>query len=74
MDVWVNGNNNEAYGGQNSWGLVSYLGRLNYTYADKYSIEVLGRRDGSSKLAKKNNVGKIFYSISGFWRLSNEDF
>ena len=73
LDVWVNGNNNEAYGGQNSWGLVSYLGRLNYTYADKYSIEVLGRRDGSSKLAKEQRW-KNFYSISGFWRLSNEDF
>ena len=69
----MNGNNNEAYGGQNSWGLVSYLGRLNYTYADKYSIEVLGRRDGSSKLAKEQRW-KNFYSISGFWRLSNEDF
>lgn len=73
MDVWVNGNNNEAYGGQNSWGLVSYLGRLNYTYADKYSIEILGRRDGSSKLAKEQRW-KNFYSISGFWRLSNENF
>ena len=73
LDVWVNGNNNEAYGGQNSWGLVSYLGRLNYTYADKYSIEILGRRDGSSKLAKEQRW-KNFYSISGFWRLSNEMF
>ena len=52
---------------------ISQMGRLNYTYADKYSIEVLGRRDGSSKLAKEQRW-KNFYSISGFWRLSNEDF
>ena len=47
-------------------GLVSYLGRLNYTYADKYSIEVLGRRDGSSKLAKEQRWKNfLFY----FWFL-----
>lgn len=73
LDVWVTGSNNEAYGGQSSWGFVSYLGRVNYIYDDKYSIEVLGRRDGSSKLAESQRW-KNFYSISGFWRLSRENF
>ena len=40
LDVWISGTNNEAYGGQSSWGFVSYLGRANYIYNNKYSIEV----------------------------------
>lgn len=73
LDVWLNGTNNEAYGGQNSWGFVSYLTRLNYDYAGKYLIEFLGRRDGSSKLAKEQRW-KNFYSVSGGWIISNEEF
>ena len=73
LEVWVSGDNNAAYGGQGSWGFVSYLTRLNYVYADKYSIEFLGRRDGSSKLSKEQRW-KNFYSISGFWRISQENF
>lgn len=46
---------------------------MNYIYDDKYSIELLGRRDGSSKLAKEQRW-KNFYSLSGFWRLSRENF
>lgn len=73
LDVWVSGDNNGAYGGQSSWGFVSYLGRVNYVYDDKYSIELLGRRDGSSKLSKELRW-KNFYSVSGFWRISSEEF
>lgn len=73
LDVWVSGDNNGAYGGQSSWGFVSYLGRVNYVYDDKYSIELLGRRDGSSKLSKEQRW-KNFYSVSGFWRISSEEF
>ena len=46
LNVWITGDNNTAEGGQGSWGFVSYMGRLNYIYDDKYSVEVLGRRDG----------------------------
>lgn len=73
LNIWITGDNNTAEGGQGSWGFVSYLGRLNYIYDDKYSIEVLGRRDGSSKLDKSQRW-KNFYSVSGFWRLSRENF
>lgn len=73
LNVWVSGDNNAAYGGQSSWGFVSYLGRLNYIYDDKYSIELLGRRDGSSKLSKAQRW-KNFYSASAFWRISRESF
>ena len=46
---------------------------MNYVYDDKYSIELLGRRDGSSKLSKEQRW-KNFYSVSGFWRISSEEF
>ena len=73
LDVWISGDNNDAYGGQSSWGFVSYLGRVNYIYDNRYSIELLGRRDGSSKLSKEQRW-KNFYSVSGFWRISSEEF
>lgn len=73
LNVWESGENNGASGGQNSWGLVSYLTRLNYSYLDKYSVEFLARRDGSSKLSESQRW-KNFYSISGYWRLSKERF
>ncbi len=73
LDVWISGTNNEAYGGQSSWGFVSYLTRLNYDYAGKYLVEFLGRRDGSSKLSA-NQRWKNFYSVSGGWVISNENF
>ena len=73
LDVWIDGANKTASGGQNSWGFVSYLGRVNYIYDDKYSVELLARRDGSSKLSKEQRW-KNFYSVSGFWRLSREKF
>ncbi len=73
LDVWISGTNNEAYGGQSSWGFLSYLTRLNYDYDGKYIVEFLGRRDGSSKLAKAQRW-KNFYSVSGGWVISNEEF
>lgn len=73
LDVWENGTNNGAGGGQNSWGFVSYLGTLRYNYDQKYLIELLGRRDGSSKLSEAQRW-KNFYSLSGGWVLSSESF
>ncbi len=73
LDVWESGSNNGASGGQSSWGFVSYITRLDYSFADKYLFTFLGRRDGSSKLVK-NQRWKNFYSLSGGWVLSNESF
>lgn len=73
LEVWTGGDNNGAGGGQSSWGFVSYLGRLNYAYDNKYSVELLGRRDGSSKLSTSQRW-KNFYSASGYWRISSENF
>ena len=73
LNVYVSGENNMANGGSYSYGLVSYLTRLNYSYDDKYSVEFLARRDGSSKLSKAQRW-KNFYSVSGYWRISGEEF
>jgi len=58
-------------GTNNQIGLVSYLGRVNYAYDDKYLISASYRSDGSSYFAQGNKWGQ-FPSISGGWVLSKE--
>lgn len=53
--------------------LVSYFGRINYGYKNRYLLEANIRRDASSRFAKGNRVG-IFPSFSAGWRLSEEPF
>ncbi len=44
-----------------------------YTYGDRYSIQGIFRRDGSSNFGGRNRFGN-FPSLSGFWRPSSEPF
>lgn len=53
--------------------LASYLGRLNYNYADRYLFTATIRRDASSRFRPQNRVG-YFPSFAAGWRLSNENF
>ena len=53
--------------------MISYLGRANYVYDDKYYLTATFRRDGTSRLAKENRWGD-FPSFSGAWRISKEEF
>ena len=53
--------------------MISYLGRANYVYDDKYYLTATFRRDGTSRLAKENRWGN-FPSFSGAWRISKEEF
>lgn len=53
--------------------MLSYLGRVNYSYNDKYLATVNFRADGSSRFAKENRWG-YFPSFSLGWRVNNEDF
>jgi TonB-linked SusC/RagA family outer membrane protein len=55
------------------WAFISYVGRLNYNYAERYLLEVSVRRDGSSKFGKNNRWG-VFPSASVAWRVSGENF
>ena len=53
--------------------LLSYLGRLNYSYDNRYYLGLSLRDDISSKLGKNNRSG-VFYSVSGAWRFGRESF
>lgn len=53
--------------------LISFLGRLVYTYDNRYILTASFRRDGSSKFGPENAWGN-FPSLAVAWRASNEDF
>jgi TonB-dependent starch-binding outer membrane protein SusC len=55
------------------FGLVSYLGRVNYDYDNRYLITASFRADGSSRFAKDNRYG-VFPSAAVAWRVSSEPF
>jgi len=52
---------------------MGYLGRVNYSYADKYLVELIGRWDGSWKFRPEKRWG-FFPSASLGWRISEENF
>ena len=60
-------------GSTTSWSMFSYMGRVNYAYADKYLVTATLRQDGSSRFGEKNRFG-LFPSTSLAWRISEEDF
>lgn len=60
-------------GSKGTSSMLSYLGRINYAYDDRYLATVNFRADGSSKFAKDNRWG-YFPSVSLGWRISNENF
>ena len=53
--------------------MVSYITRLNYDYKNKYYLGGSYRMDGSSRLHRDNRWGS-FWSVSGAWRIIEEDF
>lgn len=64
----------QSMGGSNSaTRIVSYITRANYDYDNKYYLGASWRTDGSSRLARENRWGN-FWSLSGAWRISAEEF
>lgn len=53
--------------------LLSYYGRINYSFDSKYLLSVSMRRDGSSRFAKNNRWG-TFPSVALGWRINEEKF
>ena len=53
--------------------LLSFYGRVNYSYDDRYLITATLRGDASSRFAKDNRWG-IFPSVALAWRIIQEDF
>ena len=66
----TNGNNNQP---PYDWSMLSYLGRVNYSYKDTYLLTATMRADGSSRFGKNNRFG-YFPSVAVGWRISNEPF
>ena len=58
---------------KNDRNLVSFLGRINYSFLDRYLVTASLRSDGASVLGKNNKWGS-FPSASVAWRLSQEGF
>ncbi|MEE1092836.1 MAG: SusC/RagA family TonB-linked outer membrane protein, partial [Prevotella sp.] len=54
-------------------GTLSYIGRINYSYADRYLFEFLLRSDASTKFAPKNYWG-TFPAVSAGWVISEENW
>ncbi|MFC5408727.1 SusC/RagA family TonB-linked outer membrane protein [Larkinella bovis] len=55
------------------WKMLSWMGRLNYSFAGKYLLTVSGRSDGSSVLAAGRKYA-FFPSAAFAWRISDEPF
>jgi TonB-linked SusC/RagA family outer membrane protein len=71
LSTGLQGQANSGYLTQ--WSLFSEFARLNYSYAEKYLLEGVVRRDGSSRFAKNYQYG-VFPAFSLGWRISNEPF
>jgi TonB-linked SusC/RagA family outer membrane protein len=67
------GSSTTTSGGYEKWKIVGAFFRLNYTYKNRYLMEVNGRYDGSSKFPKDEQYA-FFPSISAGWRISEEPF
>jgi TonB-linked SusC/RagA family outer membrane protein len=60
----------EEYG---QWAIISYLGRINYAYKEKYLLTATFRSDGSSRFGSENRYAN-FPSFAAAWRVSGEEF
>lgn len=64
------GQQSSAY---SQWALQSYMGRINYTLLDRYTISATGRQDGSSRLATGHKWA-FFPSFGLSWQIGDEAF
>jgi TonB-linked SusC/RagA family outer membrane protein len=67
------GSSYQGKGTLNNWSIISYMGRLNYGYNDKYLLTLTMRSDGSSRLAPGNQF-HIFPSAAVAWNVMKEPF
>lgn len=63
-----NGDNNIQ-----EWSLASVIGRLNYSFKDRYLLQATFRRDGCSRFGPGNKYAN-FPSVSAGWIISDEPF
>ena len=63
----------DAYSEKNMNKLISFFGRVNYSFLSKYILTASIRRDGSSKFGKNHQWG-TFPSASAAWQMKEESF
>jgi TonB-linked SusC/RagA family outer membrane protein len=74
QNVISNAANTQVIGGNyDQTGFLSYFGRFNYDYQNKYFVQATIRRDGQSALAPGKQYGN-FPGFSAGWRASRETF
>lgn len=59
--------------GFSEYALLGFFGRVNYSFLDRYLLEINGRYDGSSKFPPGHRWG-LFPSVSAGWRIMEEPF
>lgn len=65
--------NPSTSGGYAHWATAGFFGRFNYSYKDRYLVEINGRYDGSSRFPRELRWN-LFPSYSVGWNIANEDF
>ncbi len=63
----------QAYGSGDGFSLVSFFGKVNYSFDSRYLIGLTIRHDGSSRFGANNRYA-TFPSVSLGWRINNEAF
>lgn len=62
-----------VYGGRDKYSLLSFFGKVDYNFLNKYYLSASLREDGSSRFSSDNRWG-TFWSAGGSWRISKEGF
>lgn len=65
--------NYDAGSSYSDWMNLAYLGLINYSFSDKYLVDLSVRREGSSRFAEDLRWG-TFWSVGLGWNVMNEDF
>jgi TonB-linked SusC/RagA family outer membrane protein len=73
LNAALNINANNTYTTESRHTLLSYFGRVQYNFSDKYLFSATVRRDGSSRFGEDTKWGN-FPSASVGWRVSEESF
>ena len=63
----------QSYGSGTGYSLVSFFGKANYSFDNRYLVGFTLRHDGSSRFGKNNRYA-TFPSVSLGWRINNEKF
>ncbi|MFT7588198.1 MAG: TonB-linked SusC/RagA family outer membrane protein, partial [Limisphaerales bacterium] len=73
LDNFIDVGSERAWNGASEFSFLSYFGRVNYEYDNKYLFAATMRVDGSSRFGENNRFG-YFPSASAGWVISREDF